>query len=296
GYVYDDETGLYYLNSRYYDPETGRFINADIYCDTMSNILGTNMFTYCNNNPVNQIDPEGTDAVWLQFGTGVQIANYIAGHTSLLLEDATGCWWYFYWGDTKVILRPCGTEDFTLTELSSYLSGFDPRKGHNYYVKAYNTYFNSKTADFNKEYYKLIGNKKIKINPNDIDNTLCNDGVITHSLYFDGDFTESLKYIYKLSAEIIQEIKPDEYIETLNEGGKQIKVLYLKDNPKYHFGFLNCVQVSIFALVQGTFDVNDGWCKHLLMNQIGLVSPNRIYNNIYLFFLEGASNIYEDIN
>ncbi|MEE1317869.1 MAG: RHS repeat-associated core domain-containing protein, partial [Ruminococcus sp.] len=46
GYVYDDETGLYYLNSRYYDPETGRFINADIYCDTMSNILGTNMFTY----------------------------------------------------------------------------------------------------------------------------------------------------------------------------------------------------------------------------------------------------------
>ena len=34
GYVYDDETGLYYLQSRYYDPTTCRFINADMYCDT----------------------------------------------------------------------------------------------------------------------------------------------------------------------------------------------------------------------------------------------------------------------
>ena len=45
GYVYDDETGLYYLQSRYYDPTTCRFINADVYCDTQSGSpLSTNMF------------------------------------------------------------------------------------------------------------------------------------------------------------------------------------------------------------------------------------------------------------
>ncbi len=60
GYVYDSETGYYYLNSRYYDPETGRFINADGYVSTGQGILGNNMFAYCGNNPVNNIDPKGT--------------------------------------------------------------------------------------------------------------------------------------------------------------------------------------------------------------------------------------------
>ena len=51
GYVYDDETGLYYLRSRYYDPVTGRFLNADVYADTESGSpLSTNMFAYCENN------------------------------------------------------------------------------------------------------------------------------------------------------------------------------------------------------------------------------------------------------
>ena len=59
GYRYDHETGLYYLQSRYYDPETGRFINADVFVSTNQGILSANMFAYCENNPVNLIDPEG---------------------------------------------------------------------------------------------------------------------------------------------------------------------------------------------------------------------------------------------
>ena len=60
GYVYDTDTGLYYLQSRYYDPKTGRFINADAYTDTKSGTLqSTNMFAYCENNPVMGYDPEG---------------------------------------------------------------------------------------------------------------------------------------------------------------------------------------------------------------------------------------------
>lgn len=59
GYYYDNETGLYYLNSRYYDPDTCRFINADAYVSTGQGLLGFNMFAYCLNNPVNGYDPTG---------------------------------------------------------------------------------------------------------------------------------------------------------------------------------------------------------------------------------------------
>ena len=59
GYYYDTETGWYYLQSRYYDPILGRFINADIYESTGQGFLGYNMYAYCNNNPVNRIDNIG---------------------------------------------------------------------------------------------------------------------------------------------------------------------------------------------------------------------------------------------
>ena len=62
GYYYDFETGYYYLQSRYYDPNLCRFINSDVL--EMSGItkdteVGTNMFAYCNNDPVNNSDPTG---------------------------------------------------------------------------------------------------------------------------------------------------------------------------------------------------------------------------------------------
>ena len=51
GYVYDDETGLYYLQSRYYDPVTGRFLNADetTYLDFTDTLFNTNLYSYCDN-------------------------------------------------------------------------------------------------------------------------------------------------------------------------------------------------------------------------------------------------------
>ena len=65
GYYYDNETGFYYLNSRYYDPEVGRFINADAYASTGQGILGHNMFAYCQNNPIIHVDPTGRFAWWI---------------------------------------------------------------------------------------------------------------------------------------------------------------------------------------------------------------------------------------
>ena len=56
GYYYDDETGMYYLKSRYYQPEICRFISADVYIATELNMNGSNMYNYCKNNPVMLID------------------------------------------------------------------------------------------------------------------------------------------------------------------------------------------------------------------------------------------------
>ena len=71
GYYYDTETGFYYLQSRYYDPNLGRFINADSYSSTGQGTLGNNMYAYCNNNPINMSDHTGT------FGllTGLAVAG-----------------------------------------------------------------------------------------------------------------------------------------------------------------------------------------------------------------------------
>ena len=64
GYYYDTETSFYYLQSRYYDPEICRFINADGYSSTGAGFLGYNMFAYCNNNPIAFTDDNGGAPWW----------------------------------------------------------------------------------------------------------------------------------------------------------------------------------------------------------------------------------------
>lgn len=65
GYYYDNESGFYYLNSRYYDPNTGRFLNADAFVSTGQGILGHNMFAYCLNRPTSGLDSNGKRTYFL---------------------------------------------------------------------------------------------------------------------------------------------------------------------------------------------------------------------------------------
>ena len=86
GYVYDTETGLYYLQSRYYDPTTCRFINADAYASTGQGVVGHNMFAYCGNNPVTGYDPTG---YWNWRGVLAGLAIFAVGVATLALTVAT---------------------------------------------------------------------------------------------------------------------------------------------------------------------------------------------------------------
>ena len=76
GYYYDTDLGLYYLGSRYYDIDTGRFINADNQLSTGSDLTGMNLFAYCGNNPVNRIDPTGE--AWWHWALGAAVVAVAA--------------------------------------------------------------------------------------------------------------------------------------------------------------------------------------------------------------------------
>ena len=77
GYYYDDDTGLYYCNARYYSPKWRRFISPDdtAYLDP-ENVNGLNLYCYCNNDPVNYCDPSGYMPEWL--GTTLKILAGVA--------------------------------------------------------------------------------------------------------------------------------------------------------------------------------------------------------------------------
>ncbi len=79
GYVYDEETGLYYLKSRYYDPRVGRFICGDSYATTGQGLLSSNIFAYCAGNPVNFCDPNGH--FWEELGELIKNAFQAVGNT-----------------------------------------------------------------------------------------------------------------------------------------------------------------------------------------------------------------------
>ena len=89
GYYYDIETGFYYINSRYYDPAVGRFLNADgiDFLGTDEGLLSYNLFAYCLNDPVNRTDDSGNLSIknWIKIGVGA-----IALGAAIALTVATG--------------------------------------------------------------------------------------------------------------------------------------------------------------------------------------------------------------
>ncbi|MDD3217841.1 MAG: RHS repeat-associated core domain-containing protein [Lachnospiraceae bacterium] len=89
-YFLDEETGLYYLNSRYYDPVVGRFISADdlkVLDLNQEHMIEYNFYAYCLNNPVNAIDSEGVYAILLQIIVGMALGVAFEAVGEITQED-----------------------------------------------------------------------------------------------------------------------------------------------------------------------------------------------------------------
>ena len=90
GYYYDEETEMYYLKSRYYQPEICRFVSADdedVLIGTHANLSNKNLYLYCDNNPIIKIDAEGQIAEFLvnaALGAAVNVA------ASFIIAQAMG--------------------------------------------------------------------------------------------------------------------------------------------------------------------------------------------------------------
>ncbi len=89
GYYYDQETGLYYLGSRYYDPEVGRFISADEpeYLGANGKFVSYNLFAYCENDPVNKKDDGGNRTLGLSFGMNGNFVIGLLWSIGLFIDD-----------------------------------------------------------------------------------------------------------------------------------------------------------------------------------------------------------------
>ncbi len=88
-YCYDTDTAFYYIKNRYYDPETGRFLNADTFAvvtDDLFSCENKNLYVYCNNNPVRYRDLDGQLAVEVV----VALANGVISSAGVLLGQMVG--------------------------------------------------------------------------------------------------------------------------------------------------------------------------------------------------------------
>ena len=101
GYVYDQETGFYYLQSRYYDPAIGRFLNADSYASTGQGIIGNNMFAYCGCCPIRWRDSTGCF-----LDTIIDIASFGLSINDVYANPSDPFAWLGFVGDFVDILIP----------------------------------------------------------------------------------------------------------------------------------------------------------------------------------------------
>jgi len=93
-YYYDYNIDMYYLNSRYYDPETGRFINCDdvSYIGASGTEIGYNAFAYCENDAVNNIDPNGFWGADIHYGRKYTTKKYVNSKKVYTVYDGTYEW------------------------------------------------------------------------------------------------------------------------------------------------------------------------------------------------------------
>ncbi|MBQ4119512.1 MAG: RHS repeat-associated core domain-containing protein, partial [Clostridia bacterium] len=260
GYYYDTETGLYYLQSRYYDPVVGRFVNGDMpeIAVFEQSVLGHNLFGYCNNSPILSADYLGTDAIILQSKESV----FDFGHMGLLFQYNKS-WYYWYWGMNEVI----ASLQYAITALRGLgmtfmisIAGYPLLALAMLSATVVRTL--TRTVLAKAILKKVCSNKTItyKSALSDINNKLKKvkagyAQVFERGLFIKGDFSKSYKYL------------------------KTQKTLLA-----YNLIYNNCMQTSISALHRGKFKSNNTVNHFRLVLARGLIVPNFAYDYLSNYF------------
>ncbi len=173
GYYYDSETKLYYLQSRYYNPEWGRFLNADSI--TTSDLLGKNLFSYCQNNPVSYMDGGGTCPFW----DGVQGFfsdqwNSISSTVSTFVEDPIQTYVDFYTTPSNY-LKLCPIVDLWVSTGETAVDGIQTLASGDVNAIAYRLGYNTGNAAeavaltvASEATYKVVGKSPCSMNNGNI--------------------------------------------------------------------------------------------------------------------------------
>ena len=201
-------------------------------------------------------------------------------------------------------MKPCGKDNFTLPELNSYLTGFDPRRGHNYYVYATNVIDDREDLNYENQ----VGNRVEKLDSKYW--LKSHDGLITDTLYFGGDFCKSYTY----AVELLWKLYRGCYVSQIYENPNRKPYESVQDKPFYHvclrvhtdktpsgyyyediksYGIVsdynslnyNCVQVSMYILLEGEFNTKCKKYKDAIYKEARKYTffntvPNSVYDNI----------------
>ena len=149
-----------YLQSRYYNPAWGRFLNADGYVNANGDLIGFNMYAYCSNNPVMGYDPSGYVSWWgVLAGTLIAVAGIAIAVASYGIGSSVGAALVFKGGviiaTTGIFTVGCAIEE---TVVAMDISGTDEsgnKQGLSLVVD-----FENKTLDLYGHYGKTVGSSR----------------------------------------------------------------------------------------------------------------------------------------
>lgn len=152
GYQYDEETGLYYLNSRMYDPKIARFLQEDTYSGDPNDPLSLNLYTYCHNEPVMYWDHSGHRAI---------------------ADDGTGAW--VYYSETGKKFEYGGRLSNASTYEETIIEAYDLLEGYRFRAETLDNLLEAnRYAGINSI---ISGNATAMLYPNQIRSTVINRNI-----------------------------------------------------------------------------------------------------------------------
>ncbi len=193
GEFYDEETGLYYLRARYYDPYLGRFTTEDSYWGEDDNPLSLNLYTYCENDPVQYTDPTGHTTDWeidwfmgrqgdpSEYKNGMRVtksSSSSSGSTVTLSDVADATTWSK--GSSKATFSFNGTQQDLYVENGKAYDSWGNVRG---------TIENGHIVVTNKEFNNMFGNTTGSVSNSTTVNVKQGDHVTSASTYAGSNVT-----------------------------------------------------------------------------------------------------------